>query len=429
MPFRKLIDETYHVELSGLSLEVTGGCTINSISYTPTTLKFDGVKNSQEMLYISGTFDANCTSTGYTLGATQKITSGNLADTRQVSFSYAYAGGSVNEGYSFYNATTPMEITEANTQYDIKVQLLKDGRIAEGETIELAPISGNNNGIYGKVADYSVVTGADGYGTFAYTSPETLPPSGSSKTLQVNYYVDGNISKAIPSKEIVLNFIATSEPEVNTTDMQLWVVPDEFNITEVNQSRAIDLYLEKMSTDSPLEGVGIKAEFFDPNYGGLNTYIGTTDDNGHVVFNYTAPEVLPNSPLDITFKVLHGQPELQVTTRANFIGGQTIDTSNMNLYATLYTVDANATVGELEEDIDIWIDDGNGNPLEGITVRAVFFDPNYGHLDKYTGKTDGIGHIIFTYTGPEANPGNDLNITFEIVNGSPMKAVDVLLDF
>ncbi|MDD3500376.1 MAG: hypothetical protein PHS85_08475 [Sulfurovum sp.] len=163
--------------------------------------------------------------------------------------------------------------------------------------------------------------------------------------------------------------------------------------------------------------------------GRLNTYIGTTDANGHVVFNYTAPEALPNSPLDITFKVLHGEPELSVSARVNFIGGQTIDTSNMNLYATPYWVDANATVGELTEDIDIYVDDGNGNPLKGIAVRAVFFDPNYGHLDKYTDETDTNGDIKFIYTGPEVNPGNDINITFEIVNGSPTKAVDVLLDF
>jgi len=431
MPLRKLIDETYHVELSGYTLEVDGGCMVSSsFDYDPSTkLEFDGVKNSQEMLYISGAFDANCTPTGYTLRATQKVTSGNLGDTRQVSFSYEYGSGSVKEGYSFYNATTPLTISETSTPYQIKVQLLKDGRIAEGETIELAPIGGNNNGVYGEVADYSVVTGADGYGTFAYTSPETLPPSGSSKTLQVNYYVDGNISKAIPSKEIVLNFIAASEPEVNTTDMQLWVVPGEFNITEGSQTRAIDLYLGEISTDSPLEEIAIKAELFDPNYGVLNSYNGITDVNGHVTLDYTAPEKLPNSPLNITFKVLQGQPDLSVSTHVNFIGGQTIDTTNMDLHVTLDTIDANSLVPELTEDIDIWLSDDSNNTIEGVEVRALFFDPDYGHLDKYTGETDETGHIVFTYTGPEANPGNDINIIFEIVNGSPTKTVDVLLDF
>ncbi|MDD3592837.1 MAG: hypothetical protein PHO65_09350 [Sulfurovum sp.] len=537
MPFKKLIDETYHVELSGFSLEVTGGCMINSIGYAPTTLKFDGMKDSLETLDISGTFDANCTPTGYTLTATQKITSGNLGDTRQVSFSYEYGGGSFNQGYSFYNATTPMEITESDTPYQIKVQLVKDGYVAVGETIKLRPFDNT----YGNIADYEATTGSDGYATFEYTSPEVLPASGSSVILTADYFLEDNTT--IPEKEIVLNFAPSSDatvdtsswelsatpdsvsiitggenralsvylsnptlhapvegveiqawwfdpdkgtlntyfattnsngqavfnytaPEslvgltdfditfevsngspalqtdvsidfqtsidetVDTTDMQLWVVPDDFNITEGSQTRAIDLYLAaENSVDLPQPGVAIIAEFFDPNYGVLNTYIGTTDVNGHVVFNYTAPEALPNTPLDITFKVLHGQPDLSVDTKVNFIGGQIIDTTNMNLYVHTANIDADSLVGESTEDIDIWIDDGHGNPLEGIAVRAIFFDPDYGHLDKYTGKTDGNGHIIFTYTGPEVNPGNDINITFEIVNGSPTEDVDVLLDF
>jgi hypothetical protein len=101
----------------------------------------------------------------------------------------------------------------------------------------------------------------------------------------------------------------------------------------------------------------------------------------------------------------------------------------MDLHVTLDTIDANSLVPELTEDIDIWLSDDSNNTIEGVEVRALFFDPDYGHLDKYTGETDETGHIVFTYTGPEANPGNDINIIFEIVNGSPTKTVDVLLDF
>lgn len=535
MPFRKLIDETYLVELSDFDIDVMGGCMINSIGYMPTTtLKFNGMKDSLETLYISGTIDANCTPTGYTLTATQKITSGNLSDRRQISFHYEYGGGSVNEGYSFYNATTPMEITEADTQYEIKVQLVKDGYVAVGETIKLRPFDNT----YGDISAYEATTGSDGYATFVYTSPEALPASGSSVTLTADYFLEDNTT--ITPKEIVLNFAPSSDatidtsnweltatpdsisittggesralsvylsnptlhvpvegveiqawwfnpdngilntysavtnsngqavfnytaPEslegvtdfditfavsngspalqtgvsidfqttidetVDTTDMQLWVVPAEINITQGSQTRAIDLYLAL--TNNPLEGVEIIAEFFDPNDGVLNTYIGTTDANGHVVFNYTAPEVLPNTPLDITFKVLHGQPDLSVGTKVNFIGGQTIDTTNMNLYVHTPSINAASLVGESIEDIDIWVSDDSNNTIEGVEVRALFFDPNYGHLDKYTGETGANGHIEFTYTGPEENPGNDINITFEIVNGSPTKTVNVLLDF
>ena len=69
-------------------------------------------------------------------------------------------------GYAFDNATTPMEITQANKDYTLKVQLLNDGFVAVGETVQLRAFSA----LYGDVASYSVTTGADGYANFDYTS-------------------------------------------------------------------------------------------------------------------------------------------------------------------------------------------------------------------------------------------------------------------
>lgn len=290
----------------------------------------------------------------------------------------------------------------------------------EGKVIKAQVFDQTN----GTLNTYEVTTDANGHAPFVYTAPNDLPASALTITFEVK---DG-----VPAltKDVTVYFETSAGDTVDTTDMKLWVVPDDFNITEVNQTRVIDLYLEDNSTHFPLEDVEIIAEFFDPNYGVLDTYSGTTDSNGHVIFNYTAPETLPTSDLNITFKVLHGQPDLSVSTNVNFIGGQTIDTTNMNLYVTLDSISASSLIPELTEDIDIYVENSTTDtPLEGIEVRAVFFDPDYGHLDKYTDETDENGHIVFKYTGPEANPGNDINITFEIVNGSPIEDVNVTLDF
>ncbi|MFT7880722.1 MAG: hypothetical protein ABXS91_10050 [Sulfurimonas sp.] len=277
----------------------------------------------------------------------------------------------------------------------------------------------------GTLNTYAVTTNSNGQAVFNYTAPMNI--SGLS---DVNITFEVLNGDPALDTNVTVYFGTSTGASVDTTDMKLWVVPDDFNITEVNQTRAIDLYLEDNSTHDLLQGIEIIAEFFDPNYGVLDSYSGTTDANGHVTFDYTAPETLPTSDLIIRFKVLHGQPDLSVTTNVNFIGGQTIDTTNMNLYVTLDRIDANATVPELTEDIDIYVEDSlNNDPLKGIEVRAIFFDPDYGHLDKYTGETDVNGHIVFIYTAPEENPGSDTNITFEIVNGSPTIDVNVLLDF
>ncbi|UFH58856.1 hypothetical protein [Sulfurovum mangrovi] len=326
-------------------------------------------------------------------------------------------------GYELVAVPGSMNILEAGESRTLAVYLsnMVTQSPVPNQTIKALWFDPNS----GTLNSYFATTNSNGQAVFNYTAPLNL---GGLSDFNITFEVlDGTPTL---DTNMTVYFGTSSGTTVDTTDMQLWVVPDEFNITEVGQSRAIDLYLEENSTHIPLEGTEIAAEFFDPANGTLNTYIGTTDTNGHVTFNYTAPETLPSGSLIITFKVLHGQPDLSVSTTVNFIGGQTIDTTNMNLYVTLPSIDANATVPEATEDIDIWVENSVTNtPLEGIEVRAIFFDPNYGSLDKYTDQTDVNGHIVFTYMGPEANPGSDLNISFEIVNGSPTKTVDVLLDF
>jgi len=397
MPFRKLIDEAYLVELSGFSLEVMGGCTINAIGYTPTTLKFEGVKDSLEALYVTGAFDANCTPTGYLLTATQKITRGSQSDTRQVSFAFDYSGSITpqhDDGYSFYNATTPLTVSEANTKYQIKVQLLKDGYVAVGETIKLRPFDNT----YGNTAVYEATTGPDGYATFEYTSPETLPAYGSSVTLTADYFLEDNTT--ITPKEVVLSFTASPGAEVDTTGMELVAVPNSVNISEAGESRALSLYLANTSTQDPVADKDIRALWFDPNNGKLNSYIATTDSNGQAVFNYTAPETLPSGNLTITFEVVNGTPGLQRDVTVNFTSTSTptVDTTNYSMYAVPGSINISED-GESKV-VSLFLEDTSTNqPVEGQEIIAHFFNPNSGTLSAYSAITNSNGQVAFEYSG------------------------------
>ena len=428
LPFKKLIGEAYLVELNSFSLEVTGGCTISTISYTPTTLKFDGAKDSQETLYVSGAFDAHCTPTGYTLTATQKITSGNQSDTRQVSFSYNDSGSNdpyIESGYSFYNATTPLAISEANTKYPIKVQLLKDGYVAENETIKLRPFDNT----YGDIAVYEAVTGSDGYAVFDYTSPKRLPAYGSSVTLTADYFLEDNTT--ITPKEVVLSFTASPGAEVDTTGMELVAVPGTVNISEAGESRALSLYLANTSTHEPVANQEIKALWFDPNNGTLNSYIATTDSNGQVVFNYIAPETLPASNLDITFEVVNGTPGLQTAVAVSFTASSapSVDTTHY----TMYAVPSSITISEDGESkaISLFLEDTRTmQPVEGQEIIAHFFDPASGTLNAYSGITNTNGQVVFNYTAPASITGaTDFNITFSIPNATESHETNVAIGF
>lgn len=80
--------------------------------------------------------------------------------------------------YSFFNATTPIEIKRAvvdengttieNGTYTIAVQLLKNGLVESGEIVQMLPFDLK----YGFVTNIVVSTGENGYAVFTYVPPE-----------------------------------------------------------------------------------------------------------------------------------------------------------------------------------------------------------------------------------------------------------------
>ena len=416
--FVKKVDSSYQVELSDFDFSVEG-CTLKQDPiFTPNIVHLDGSINSFVSVDISGTFDENCTATKYTLAATQKTIKGTKTDSRMFSATYSSNEGDITPVPSngFFNTSTPLEITQVDEAYEIKAQIIEDGYIASGKVVEMLPFDSK----YGSVSNYSATTGEDGYAVFNYIPPAILPENGTSTLLQLEYVDDNNISS---TQNIVLNY-HTDTLALDTTGMTLTAAPVQIIVANGGENAAISLYLSKAG--APVADTNIKAKFFDPNTGTLDSYSASTNANGQVVFNYTAPAILPTSDTVISFEVENGAPVLTEDVTVKFNTSISVDTTGMTL--TSAPTEIIVANGGESAAISLYLSRA-GAPVADINIKANFFDPNTGTLDSYSASTNGSGQVVFNYTAPAILPTSDTVITFEVENGAPVLTEDVAVKF
>ncbi len=184
--------------------------------------------------------------------------------------------------YAFFNATTPLVVSETDTPYEMKVQLLKDGLAISGEEVELKPF----DSVYGDVSSFKVTTGSDGYAVFNYTSPTRLLPNGTESDPLMIIYKDEN--GATITQNIVLYFQDSGTSE---NVEHLYVIPSQLVITSAGEEKDITI----MTLNSENIGVSSTVTIEELN-DGVNDYgtfnpsgIITTDSGGKAVVKYTAP--------------------------------------------------------------------------------------------------------------------------------------------
>ncbi|MDM5271281.1 hypothetical protein PGH07_03745 [Sulfurovum sp. zt1-1] len=213
----------------------------------------------------------------------------------------------------------------------------------------------------------------------------------------------------------------------------LVAVPDVIDISTVGEKKTLKLYLNDNVALQPVEGGVIKANVFDQNFGTLASYSLTTDINGYVGFEYTAPETaLPSASLVITFQLEGSVPVLEKNVTISFNGSTTtgtdINTTNYQLVAVPDVVDI-ATGGE-SANIDLYLNDmANLVPVSNTVIKAQVFDQTSGTLNTYEVTTDSNGHAPFVYTAPNSLPASSLVITFEVKGGVPALEKDVTISF
>ncbi|MDQ1325843.1 MAG: hypothetical protein QG564_967 [Campylobacterota bacterium] len=405
LTFTKLLDSSYQVELSDFQLSVTG-CTVQTVGFDPATLVLDGGLNTQEALLVTGAFDQNCTPTGFTLTATQKVTKDGQSKTEEVTFSSTSSEDIPTSGYDIINATTPLTIGESNTDYTISMQVVKDGYVAPGETVKLKPF----NSQYGTIkttTTYTVTTDAIGIARFDYVSPGVLPADGTSVVLTA-VLMDENDSE-VATQEIELIFNKNGSADITYT-----IVPDQnITVTDTLQLQQIKVALTKQESGQPVQpavGESVIAEFMMPVYGTLAQYEAVVGSDGFAKFSYTSPESMPSvNDANITFYYKNDHT-VRGETKVIF------DKQTVSGVSKMYVVPESFTVteaGQTQEITIVTVNAENMGVSTEVELEQPFFDnTDYGKFDKTSVTTDASGKAVVLYTAPGSISGlTERNIT------------------
>ena len=315
---------------------------------------------------------------------------------------------------------TDANITVAGESKVIDVYLENNvtNRPLINETILLDFFSGDK----GTMNSFTGVTDANGHVAFNYTAPSELTQTtgnfttltftlDGNRTNDANQTAEANVTLGVNTTVVVDpkydNYVLTAYPEGNVT------------IRTGLEESVLEVYLEDNVTNLPVSGENVVIEFFSTTEGTLDKFSATTDTNGHIAFNYTAPESITNgTDLNVTFK-LSGSTDVNDTLRIDF--NTTAPIKDYTDYR-LSLVDVNRTIisASQVEVFDLYLEDnstGIVKPAVGDVIVIDYFAGNYGTVDTFSATTDSNGHVQFTYTAPvDLVDVNDTNIIFRIEN-------------
>ncbi|MEA1954427.1 MAG: hypothetical protein U9O24_08560 [Campylobacterota bacterium] len=419
LPFTKKLESKYLVTLDGYGFTVNG-CTMSATpSYEPAVLTLDGGAESQETLYITGTFDTNCTVFGYTFTATQTVTKDGNLDKSDFSSTFSYDdpdGGDIappsSDGYTFFNATTPLEITKFNTAYPLKVQLINNEYIATGEEVELKAFNSN----LGSVKEYKVTTTKEGYANFEYTSPTVLPTNGLiSNALEIVFEYEENNQTVTISQFIDLNFNSSSG--TGTVNYSFGSVSNAI-ITHADQTAVVAAQLNFNGV--PIEGktVTMLAITNNPNNikGSIEAYTVTTGSDGFAKFNYTGPSSLSEVngttvtltvQFDETSDNIEDNVHLEVNPSIYFeettdaiIGDITLPTVVIPGDLRVVTLDSNSKTVQIALNVYEDITPYTQGSVRVELPEKVLNGVDVGLFDEYEVQVNSQGIALFNYTGP-----------------------------
>jgi len=414
----KKIDSTYSVELKNYDLNVKG-CTIENIKYNPELLSLKGAQDSVETLFITGKFEQNCSVNGYIFRASQTVAKDGKSKTSEFRSEYNYSDDNPpppENGYSLYNASTPLVIAQADKSYSVKVQLIKDGKVYPGGVVSMKPFSAE----YGDVTAYSVTTGADGYAKFEYRSPSVLPVNGTSTSLEL-YFEDEN--NATITQNIILNFNTSGNGGTNPYTLVNVTTP--INITTANEQKEISVYLVDNTTQVGVSGKKVMITTIENGYGSVSSATATTDASGKAVFYYTAPSDLTG--------LTSTQVKLRFTENSITTEKEVTLTILPPIITYFIQAEQNITVTSLaqHENIEVALYEQINNSQivasDGKVVVAEFIMPVNGKIVQYESVVHN-GYASFEYISPERKlPATDVNINFYLKDDQTVKDKTLLI--
>ena len=419
LDFVKKLDSNYLITLDGYALSVNG-CSMSKVtpSYSPSSLKLDGGMNSTEILYITGTFDTNCTILGYTFTATQTVTKDSNVDKSEYSSTFDYSdpdgGGDITppseNGYSFYNATSPLVVKQFSTTYPIKVQLTNNGFTAPGKQVVLKAFADT----LGSMNTYSVITGEDGYANFEYTSPEKLPTNGIvTDALEMIFTDENNITY---TQFIDLKFDASS----GNGGVTSYAFDSISTVTITHAEQVAEIKAQLIYNGVPIAGKSVTMLAITDNAnsvkGSITEYTVTTGVDGNAIFTYIAPSTLNDvngTTLTLTIQYdeindniednvhLEAEPTIYFDETTDTIQGD-VTLPTVVIPSDLRSVSLDTNSKTIQIDISVYKDI---SPYTSGSVKVelpakVLNGIDVGQFDAYEVPVNSQGKALFNYTGP-----------------------------
>jgi len=439
MPITKKLDSSYAVTLNGYNLTVTGCSMSTTPSYSPATLALNGDLNSVETLYITGTFDQNCTISGYRFTASQKVTKGSKEDIAvfNAQFDYNNPGGGLNppstQGYSFYNATTPLEITQADAHYDVKVQVLLDAHPVEGKTVNLSAFPS----IYGDISTYSVITGSDGYAVFDYSAPTIMPVDGSVTELKLDFKDEDN--KTI-TQDILLTFNAVGGGVDTNVSVPIVVVSNSYKnikLTSNSQNVQMEIQVFDKGTNTPYTKGNVKVSLPDSilngtDVGRFTEYIVPVGTDGRATFNYTGPQDLQSlvnaGETGANFAFYH---EDNPTSKESIVVEYDLSNNYIpaNYILSTSSSDGNQTMGlQTMKSFTLYLKDDQGTLVDDAKITQITIESKNTLIGKLVDATNN-GANVAVLTLNDADAVNSKSFPVQTYTLSGLLPVEITVNF
>jgi len=424
-------NENFLVELDNFDLRIDG-CNIDtsSLRFDPSSLTLDGNALSREYTLASGVFTTTCLDAKdkkYVFSADMSITiNGKTEKSKFIASSVEASGEGGNlpttEGYSFFNATTT-DISQANTPYTIKVQLLKDGYAVSGKTIKMKAFSST----YGTVSVAEVLTGADGFANFDYTSPAVLPTNGTTTELQLDFQDDSNQTI---TQYILLTFNAIGGGTDTNVSIPVVVIANSYkNITLTSNSQNIQMEIQVFdeSTNTPYTTGNVKVSLPDSvltgtNVGSFTEYVVPVSTNGRALFNYTGPQDLQSlvnaGETGASFAFYH---EENSGNREGVTVTYDLSSSYIpaNYILTTSSADGNQTMGlQTMKTFTLYLKDDQGTLTDDADITQIVIESKNTLIGKLVDTANGGVNVpLITLNGTDASNSMSFPIQTDTLSG------------
>ncbi len=181
--------------------------------------------------------------------------------------------------YQFVNASTPIKVDKADSDYNVSVQLVEKGFGFPGQTVKMRPFDST----FGTLALSNVDTDESGWAYFQYHSPKDLAElKGQSTTIQAVYLNDNNETEA--AQDFVLSFA----DQVASTKYRMVNQTTPVIVDTNSSQQQIAVYIVN-DQDVGVEGETVTTSILDQRFGSISPSSVKTDNAGRASFAYVGP--------------------------------------------------------------------------------------------------------------------------------------------